>query len=77
MVERELDNYPYTRKAKTVDPYFTPMDLMEADANENFEAAITDAGRRRQFRAAIQLTPEFAPQFAPEFTPEFIVMKKL
>ena len=53
IVERELDSYPYTRKAKTVDPYFSPMDLMKINANVNFETAITDAGRKQFNRLGI------------------------
>ena len=34
----ELDNYPYTRKGKFIEPYFTPLDL---SYNSDFEAAVT------------------------------------
>ena len=46
LVEKELDRYPYTRKSKIVDPYFTPVDMMKTNADVSFEAAITDAGRQ-------------------------------
>ena len=44
IVKKELDRYPYTRKAVSVDPYFTPTDLKGSYLDVNFRAAITDAG---------------------------------
>ena len=42
VVKGELDNYPYSRKAKFVDPHFTPPDIY--NPNVDFKPAITDAG---------------------------------
>ena len=42
VVREELDKYPYNRRIKYVEPYFTPVDL--SNSNPHFTAAITDAG---------------------------------
>ena len=44
IVKKELDRYPYTRKAVSVDPHFTATDLKGSYMEVNFRAAITDAG---------------------------------
>ena len=42
VVEKELGHYPYERRDAVDDPYFTPVDISEA--NLGFHAAMTDAG---------------------------------
>ena len=39
VVKEELDNYPYSRKDKYIEPYFTPVDL--SYNNPHFMAAVT------------------------------------
>ena len=39
IMEDELGNYPYVRKDRYVEPYFTPVDLSKK--NTRFTAAVT------------------------------------